>query len=143
MNTCTKWVYGVWALVLCGCTPGTNPPLIFGQTHTLGVTINGSTTQQGAELTLGYRDFDIAVVPVSVTQQSGAVTQIKSTADPDQNQKFEDALSVLGQFEANANATGPQVSLGKFFATGTAATKLADGFKEKLSQPPQPVQPAK
>jgi hypothetical protein len=119
------------------------------------VTINGSTAQQGAELTLGYRDFDIAIVPVTVTQQTGAVTQLKSTADPDQNQKFEDALSVLGQFEANANASAPQVGLGKFFATGTAAKVLADGFKAKLSssssqpvqpaqpmQPPQPPQPA-
>lgn len=119
------------------------------------MTINGSTTQQAAEITLGYRDFDIAVVPVSVTQQTGAVTQIKSTANPDRNQSFEDALSVLGQFEANTKTANPEVGLGKFFATGTAAKVLADGFKAKLSngppssqgqlpqppQPPQPVQP--
>jgi hypothetical protein len=123
---------------------------MFGQTQTLGITINGSTTQQGAELTLGYRDFDIAVVPVSVTQSTGDVTQIKSTANPDKSQSFEDALSVLGQFEANARAANPEVGLGKFFATGTAAKVLADGFKAKLSngpsqplgQPPQPPQPA-
>ena len=132
------------------CAPGTNTPLLFGQTQTLGVAINGSTVQQGAELTLGYRDLDIAIVPVTVTQQTGAVTQIKSTADPDPNQKFEDALSVLGQFEASTSASAPQVGLGKFFATGSAAKVLADGFAKKLAGtaplqstvPNQPIQPA-
>ena len=44
------------------------------------------------------------------------------------------SLSVLGQFEVDAQAAGPKVGLGKFFATGLAADKLADGFSAKLSK---------
>lgn len=145
--------------VLTGCAANLkNPPLLFGQTESLGITVNGSATQQNAEITLGYRDFNIAIVPVTVTQQTGAVTQIQSTADEYVGQSFQDALSVLGQFEASAKATSPEVGLGKFFATGSAAKELADGFARKLSpasvqslpanqtvqpaHPAQPVQPA-
>ncbi len=45
-----------------------------------------------------------------------------------------DALSVLGQFTIDSNATknGVGVGLGRFFATGSAASRLADGFAAKL-----------
>jgi hypothetical protein len=120
------------ATLFAGCTTGNiNPPLLFVQTQTLGVTINGSSIQQNFEMTLGYRDFDVAIVPATVTQ-GGASTQVQSTvAGP--GTSGADALSVLGQFEANTRAT-PEVGLGKFFSTGLAAQKLADGFREKLSK---------
>jgi hypothetical protein len=35
---------------------------------------------------------------------------------------------------AASMAAAPGVGLGKFFATGLAADKLADGFSEKLSK---------
>src|SRR5258708_5960237 len=110
--------------IIGGCVKDVNPPLLFGQTQTLGVTINGTAATQGAELTVGYRDYDIAVVPTTVTQGTGQVTQIKATAGTD----YTDGLSVIGQFEANAKSSSPEVSLGKFFATGLAAKVLADGF---------------
>ena len=123
--------------VLAACSPTTNPPLLFGQTHTLGVAIHGSTTTQGADLTLGYRDFDIALVPVTATNAAtGEVVQIRSGAG---GGRSVNALSVLGQFDVNARAATPGVGLGKFFATGLAADKLADGFKERLKTAPTPA----
>jgi hypothetical protein len=46
-----------------------------------------------------------------------------------------DALSVLGQFSVDTNSKTADVGLGKFFATGLAAQKLADGFSERLAGP--------
>ncbi len=122
-------------LIACGAISAAacsnvNTPLLFGQTQTVGITINGSTTTQGGELTLGYRDYDIAIIPTTVTQGSGAVTQLNATA----GDGFSDALSVIGQFQVSAQGAGPQVTLGKFFATGLAAKTLADGFKAQLSK---------
>ncbi len=117
--------------LLGGCaSSGTSMPLVFGQSHTVGLSIGGSAADQGVDLTLGYKDKDIAIVPVTVAQKGGANTQIKSSAGAG----HEDALSVLGQFELNSDAKQADVGLGKFFATGIAAKTLADGFKEKLSK---------
>lgn len=116
--------------LLGGCATSTpNMPLVFGQTHTVGLAIGASTADQGAELTLGYQDRNIAIIPVTVAQPGGANTQVRSSA----GEGFEDALSVLGQFELDSSARGPSVGLGKFFATGNAAKTLADGFQQKLS----------
>lgn len=115
-------------ILLTGCASTSNMPLIFGQSQTLGITIGGSANDQGAEFTLGYKDKNFAVVPVTVKQNSGDSTQIRSQATPG----HEDALSVLGQFEVNSSTNSANVGLGKFFATGMAAKKLADGFCAKL-----------
>lgn len=62
--------------IAAGCAQSPNAPLIFGQTHTVGITIAATPVEQGGELTRGYRDRDIAIVPVSVTQADGLVTQL-------------------------------------------------------------------
>lgn len=115
-----------------GCSEVPNPPLIFGQTHTVGITIAGSPAEQGGELTLGYRDRDLAFVPVSVTQSDGSVTQVESHAFGGQRdgdaRPDKDALSVLGQFDVSTEGQTAKIGLGKFFATGLAAKRLADGF---------------
>ena len=117
--------------ILSGCAAsGINMPLVFGQSHTVGISISGSTADQGADLTIGYKDKDIAIVPVTISQKDGANTQVKSSAGAG----HEDALSVLGQFELSADAKQVEAGLGKFFATGIAAKTLADGFKAKLSK---------
>jgi hypothetical protein len=121
-------------LVLSACSYGSNPPLVFGQAHTVGVSIHGSATQQGADLTVGYRDVDIAVVPVTAVDASGQIVPIKASVANGNGGVGTNALSVLGQFEVDAQAAGPKVGLGKFFATGLAADKLADGFKHKLAK---------
>jgi hypothetical protein len=134
MTAISKIVTGAGlGATLAACSPTTNPPLFFAQTHTFGVGIHGSPTQQSADLTLGYRDLDIAIVPVSATDGAGQVVPLTSIAGGGNSRN---ALSVLGQFNANAAATAPTVSLGTFFATGLAADKLADGFGERLSKSP-------
>ena len=71
---------------------------------------------------------------VSVPQADGNNTQLSSTV-PHQTlagAEAKDAFSVLGQFEVDSNGRQVEVGLGKFFATGLAAQKLADGFACKL-----------
>jgi len=121
---------GFLGISITGCAEISNPPLIFGQSHTVGITVSASAPDQGGELTIGYKDRNFAIIPVTVKQGDGNSTQIKATATAN----HQDALSVLGQFEVNTKVTGPEASLGKFFATGIAANKLADGFQAKLSK---------
>ncbi|HEY0106341.1 MAG TPA: hypothetical protein VGB91_09675 [Rhizomicrobium sp.] len=142
-------------LCLGGCVAGPTPPLMFVQTQTVGIAATGGTASQGAEMTFGYRDFDVAIVPTVVSDKDGnpvknadgtvaRLTAYNSSgqcnAAPSQPAGSVaptcgtfDALSVLGQFEVGTSG-GTNVTLGKFFATGTAASTLADGFKAKLSK---------
>jgi hypothetical protein len=117
-------------VALSGCSTYSNSPLIFGQAHIVGISISGSAPEQKGEFVLGYKDADIAIVPVSVRQQNGDSTQLKATA----TKEHQDALSVLGQFsvDASTEVKTTTVGLGKFFATGMAAKKLADGFAAKM-----------
>src|SRR5687768_2375050 len=133
---------GPSALLLGACTTADQPmPLVFGRTQTIGIGVQGSAADQGASITLGFNDRNIAVVPT--TTMGGQ--SIRSVApEPTQaSAQYQDALSVLGQFEANAKATSPEVSLGTFFSTGLAARNLAEGFRDKLrgSGPPPPPAP--
>lgn len=132
MKFAFRFMYSVSICALLGgCAQNLNTPLLFGQTQTVGVTVNGSSTQQAAELTLGYRDFNVALVPVAVTSESGQVLPVRSSVG---GRQAGDAYSVLGQFDVDANSTLPSAKLGKFFATGLAAQKLADGFSDEISQ---------
>jgi hypothetical protein len=121
----------IMATAACGGTD--NPPLIFTESNNIGVTVASSPAAQGGEVTLGYRSLDLAVVPVTVTQADGTVTNLFVDVRDAQGAASADTLSVLGQFEANAEAPGAAVGLGRFFATGLAAQKLADGFSAELS----------
>jgi hypothetical protein len=118
---------------LAGCYQTNNPPLFFAQAHTLGVGVHTSTTQQSADLTVGYKDFDVAIVPVSATDSSGQVVPLTGSSGGGNSRN---ALSVLGQFNANAATATPAVNFGTFFATGLAADKLADGFSDHLAKSP-------
>ena len=117
----------------------TSPVLVFGQSHSVGITMGGGASDAQAELTVGYKDRDIAVVPVAIVSKDGAVNKdtiaVRSTVGSagQGGSQDTDALSVLGQFQVNAKSQTPDVGLGKFFATGLAAQKLADGFACKLS----------
>ena len=128
-----------WTMLsFTGCSStGSNLPLMFGQSHTLGISLSSTAANQGVDLSLGYKDQDVAVVPVAVTvgeeqkknekSQESQIKEIYSTVRGPGNR---DALSVLGQFSVNTSAgsEGTKVGLGKFFATGLAAQKLSDGF---------------
>jgi hypothetical protein len=129
------------SLILGGCADQQYMPLVFGQSDTLGISISGSTTEQGAELTLGYKGRNIAIIPVIVKQADGTLINVFATRKGAENGDFADVLSVFGQFEAAASggtATGTQpavqASLGKFFATGLAALNISDGFAKKLAK---------
>ena len=127
------------------------PSLVFGQSHSVGISVGGSTTDAGGEISIGYKDRDVAVVPVAIVAKDGAVNADTMRVHSTVGGNATDALSVLGQFNVNSKASAPEVGLGKFFATGLAAQKLADGFACKLSgatscspeeEPPeQPVTP--
>ena len=121
--------------VLSGCEVVPNPPLVFAQSQTLGVTIAGAPASQGGEFTVGFRDWNVAVVPVTVTQGDGTVTALTASANKEAGQDFQDAFSTLGQFEAEVEgSSSPKVGLGKFFATGLAAKVLADGFAKSMEE---------
>jgi hypothetical protein len=124
------------SLALAGCNPNGDPPLVFVQTHSLGIRAATVGNQATPELSLGYSDVDVAIVPV--TTNGGK--DIRSTTPDQSGHNYSDALSVLGQFEVGPFGTTPTPSqtptLGKFFATGTAASKLAEGYRCHLGAEP-------
>ena len=117
-------------LLITACASNQQAPLVFGQSNTLGISIAGGASQQGADFTLGYKSRNIAVVPVTAQTSPNETRQIGSAAAPGE---FEDAFSVLGQFDVKTDTTQGNVGLGTFFATGGAAKTLADGFSCKLA----------
>ena len=120
---------------MSGCT--TAPSLVFGQSHSVGISIGGGASDMGAELSIGYKDRDIAVVPVAIVKQDGTINEdgmVTAQVSSRHGSGYDtDSLSVLGQFKVDTNATAKSAGLGKFFATGLAAQKLADGFACQLS----------
>lgn len=118
-------VTGLAGLPLGACTTADQPmPLVFGRSQTVGISVAGSVPDQGAHVTIGFSDRNVAVVPT--TSPNGEA--IRATA----TDGFNDALSVLGQFEANAAAKDVNAGLGTFFSTGMASRLLAEGFSCKL-----------
>jgi hypothetical protein len=121
------------ALPLAACTTADPAmPLIFARTQTVGVSVAGSVPDQGAHITIGYADRNLAVVPT--TAPNGE--RIKSIAT-EGDQPFEDAYSVLGQFELSTNAQQVSAGLGTFFSTGMASRTLAEGFRCKMGDCPK------
>jgi hypothetical protein len=115
---------------LSGCNTPDNAPLVFYQATTLGISASSTGAQATPELSLGYRDTDVAIVPIAAYGKP-----VRSVLPGGNGQTFQDALSVLGQFQVNTAAgAAPNVGLGKFFATGAAAKRLADGFAHQLSK---------
>jgi len=130
MTMSRKLIFLAILLGIGGCATNSGQPLVFVQAQTVGITANAGGPQATPELTVGFRDLDVAVVPT----ESSTGTPVRSVL-PGQGGRFSDALSVLGQFSVGATAgTGPNATLGKFFATGTAASKLAEGFKAQLAK---------
>jgi hypothetical protein len=124
------------AAVMAGCaSPPGQTMLVFGQTQTVGLSIGGSVPDQGASFTLGYQDKNFAIVPATVPLAGGGASQVLSSIGKD-GKGGSDALSVLGQFEVRSSTRTADVGLGKFFATGLAAQKLADGFSDQIGGKP-------
>ena len=118
-------------VILPGCAANPNMPLIFTQSQTVGISIGAGANEQGADFVLGYKDKNIAIVPIAIADSDGSIGWAGSTS----GENFEDAFSVLGQFEVSSATGQGNVGLGKFFATGAAAKALADGFNCQLAGP--------
>jgi len=122
-----------------GTPGGARPPnvsLVYAQYQSVGFTATAAATQQGADLTLGYKDRNIAIVPTLKRDAAGVASPIESKATASETGTHFDSLSVLGQFELDGrNDAGTiDVGLGKFFSTGLAAKRLSDGFATKLCE---------
>ena len=129
------------AFLVVGCGNVDSAHLVFGQQQTVGLDITATAPEQGGSLSLGYKDKNIAVIPVAVKGEDGLYQLLGSTnkleggANTGELSDENDAFSTIGQFELNTGENGTaSVGLGKFFATGLAAQKLADGFKAELSE---------
>lgn len=117
---------------LCNCASNQDLPLIYAQSTTVGISVGATTDEQGGTFVLGFKDKNIAIVPVTVSNSDGGSSYLGSTS----GDEFEDAFSVLGQFQVDSESTTGSVSLGRFFSTGSAAKSLADGYSCKLAGGP-------
>lgn len=109
--------------LLAGCAGNQPLPLLFGQSQTVGIALAVTAPEQGGELSIGYRDKNIAIVPTQQMSDGSGSTNVNK-----------DALSVLGRFDVEAGGAQPlSASIGKFFATGIAAQSLASGFACEVS----------
>ncbi|MFH1218084.1 MAG: hypothetical protein V1706_16445 [Pseudomonadota bacterium] len=115
-----------------GC--GSTLPLVFTDKTTLGLEASGGG--EGApEITLGFKTTSVAVIPVAVrkkNQDGGVAEVIPLRAVSADNSK--DAYSTFGNFTTNSGVetTTASVGLGRFFATGIAAQKIAEKMGEAL-----------
>ncbi|MBL8376737.1 MAG: hypothetical protein JNM79_02610 [Burkholderiales bacterium] len=117
------------AILATGCSTVSEAPLVFGSSNIIGIGIGGNIAEQGGEFSVGYKGYDFAIVPVSARDSAGEKAISASV-----NGKFDDALSVLGQFGATATGEGRKrnAGLGMFFSTGLASKTLAEGFRRRL-----------
>lgn len=150
-----SFLYPLLGITLVGCASDLprNMPLVFGESITFGVGIGTGTADQGVDLTLGFKSRDVAIIPVVAYKQDGtpekllamitsktasdkATTTEKDKKTVQDNLRTEnpniDAYSVLGQFSTETDGKGRRVGIGKFFSTGNAATRIAEGFQKCL-----------
>lgn len=117
-------------------------PVIFGQTQKVGLSIGVSQINQTPQLSLGYDDFNIAILPTVARADPGnpgsAFERLGGNIDAgDPNgTDYDGTYSVIGQFDVQGEggATAVKVGLEKFFATGLAARVLAEGFACSMSR---------
>lgn len=139
MHTRTKLIVTCIVTTLSGCGSVATPPLFFGELVTFGLDVGATPGSAGADFTLGYRDRNLAVIPVSAVNNGRANEIVAWNQEDGGNRR--DALSVFGQFKSQATkssesgmSTGARkVTLGRFFATGLAATNLARGYRAGLA----------
>lgn len=135
MHTRTGLLIASSVCALGGCASVSTPPLFFGELVTFGLDVGATPGSAGADFTLGYRDRNLAIVPVSAIN-NGKANEIVAWSQEDGSNR-RDALSVFGQFRSQAGPAGDQnaqpgsrkVKLGRFFATGLAANNLASGYR--------------
>lgn len=134
IGTALIMIIALPALAACGNVDSAH--LVFGQQQSVGLDITTpSASSPGGSLSLGYKDKNIAVVPVAVKGDNDTYMRLGGANKTNGGKEdINDSYSTIGQFELNAGENGkPSVGLGKFFATGVAAQYLADGFRKKLA----------
>jgi hypothetical protein len=132
--TCVRmWAaFAASAAGLLGCAA--NPPLMFGDTTTVGLRLGNDTATIGGSVSFGYKAHSIALVPVSILDGAGTVKRLLGNGvGVDGNGQETDAMSVFASFEllapaSTASAAAGNVRLGQVFATGLAAQSLGLGY---------------
>lgn len=127
------------SILLSGCASYKNE-LVFGESSDFSIGFHPAPAG-GLDFNLGYKQTDIAVVPVGVIDSSGAVRQRSASAQENEGNPStkKDAVSVFGQFSASSRtltepASPRRVTFGRFFATGIAAQRLAEGYASGWNQ---------
>lgn len=122
-------------VLLSGCA-GQKEKLYFAESHEFGFTAKANPTGS-TDFVIGYKQTDLAVIPVAVLESDGNIEQRRSTNKEGKYRDRRDTLSVFGQFSADSTATTDdggktkkEVKFGRFFASGLAAENLAKGFSE-------------
>jgi hypothetical protein len=104
--------------------------LVFAQYDYFALAVDGSAADQSVKMTLGFKDKNLAIIPVLGRDAAGNITRLGSS-NPGGG---DDAYSVLGQFESNnsTDSGNTNSTLNSFFSTGAASQILSTGFKVKL-----------
>ena len=137
-------VAGSAAMSLAGCA-GSTLPVIFADKTSVGIDISGS--EQGVDLSLGFKTRSLSVVPVAVMRKDkdGNVVEVVKMGGEDKDAKndvIKDSFSTFGNFTVDTGVRGPaaEIGLGRFFATGVAAQKIAkrvgDAMVERAKRQP-------
>jgi len=123
--------------LIAGCAEmPQNMPLVFAETISVGIGVGATTVDQGASFNLGFQSKDVAIVPIISYDKAGNAQPMRAENDQTTaggGSKSQDAFSVIGTFSSDTSGNTKTVGLGKFFATGTAAQRLADGFSKCLA----------
>jgi hypothetical protein len=107
-------------LVACSTSPSM---LIFADNATFGLQLGSNTAASGGNVTLGYRNRSVAIVPMSVLDETGTAKALRS-----RDGSSTDAMSVFAIFDAaSADRTSP-LNTGQMFSTGVAAQQLTLGY---------------
>lgn len=118
--------------LMSGCASYKNE-LVFGESSDFSIGLHPAPAG-GLDFNLGYKQTDIAVVPVAVLDSSREIRQRRAKENEDDDKAKKDAISVFGQFSASSTRSPsdgekpPRVTFGRFFATGMAAQNLAEGY---------------
>ena len=118
----------ITAFALAGCAV-TNPPLMFGDTTTLGLRLGNDTSSAGGSVSFGYKAVSVAMVPVSILNQDGNVELLagRDVAGDGVSGKS-DAMSVFASFTDSSTRAPkqgePAIAFGQVFSTGLAAQTL-------------------
>ena len=125
MRKCALIAVGLGAALLGGCST-VDTPLVFAKANTYGASIAATVPDQGANLTLGYRAANLAVVPVTAHDANGQVRPV--LADLVSNsQSSKEAFATFAHFESTLG-TPAKACLGDTFATGYAARYVSQNL---------------